>query len=116
MPVGREALHHVAYSKADATMHLHFVLEITKLLRCGEFTPDQQIGGLQETAVDCEVIEGVAPIGETPLQAVNVANRGLGGGDTLKTGSEHQPRAFMPDFVTAGLTHHHPLQQLINAT
>ena len=81
MPIRREAFHHVAHAKADASMHLHFVLEITKLLRRRQFAPDQQVGGLQETAVNREVIEGVAPIGKTPLQAVNVANRGLGGGD-----------------------------------
>jgi hypothetical protein len=66
--------------------------------------------------VDRKVIEGVAPIGETPLEAVNVANRRLGGRDTLQAGSKHQPRAFMPDFAPAGLTHHHPQRQLINAT
>jgi hypothetical protein len=97
-------------------MHLHFVLEIPKLLRCRQLSPDQQIGGLQETAVDREIIKGVAPIRETPLKAINVANRRLGGGDTLQTGSEHQPCAFMPDFAAAGLTHHHPQLQLINAT
>ena len=116
MPVGRKALHHVAHPKADATMHLHFVLKISKLLGGRQFTPYQQVRGLQETAVNGEVIEGIAPIGETSLQAVNVTNRGLGGRNTLQTRPKHQPRPFMPNFAIAGLTYHRPLQQLINAT
>ena len=65
--------------------------------------------GVAGTEVHLVPLVEWAPLGAYPREE-------LGGRDTLQAGSKHQPRAFMPDFAPAGLTHHHPQRQLINAT
>ncbi|CAI8166668.1 MAG: Uncharacterised protein [Synechococcus sp. CC9902] len=71
---GREALHHVPNTEADPAVHLHCMLKISKLIRAGQVTPDQQVGRFQKTAVGRQILHRVTAIGEQALLTIDVAD------------------------------------------
>jgi len=88
VPLGGEALHHVADAEAHPPVHLHLLLEFEQLLGRGQFAPDQQVGRLQKGAVGGEGGGVVAPVGEMAPLAVDVADGRLGGRNALQTRPE----------------------------